>query len=849
MNGKAKKQPSNILMQQPKLGALSVETQFHLAVSFHQQERFHDAAKLYESVVIANPRHADAWHMYGLMANQLSRHEQALEWITNAIKLQPRNPKFLANLGVIFIELKKYDMALEIYNKCLIIQPDNFVFHDNLGITLHYLNQFEDAIKSFSASIALKNDYIPAHLHMGLVFDHLNKNNEAIASFNKAIAIQPELMSAHLYKANTLCKLKQFDEAIFIYKHILLKDSENLGALINYSAALYLKGEFQDAVHYSSKALEINSANSDALSNRGIALLKLNDYINARKDLTAAKQLNPEDYEILNNLGACLTKLYLFDEAFENFEIALNININYADAYSNRGNTYKELKQYEAAVASYNKAISLNPQYAEAYANRGLVLQELKLLEEALTSYHQAIELMPDCEYLFGNLLHTRMLMCNWQDFETNLEDLLSKISNGKKSSPSFSVLGLIDSLSIQRKASEIWINDKNQFNASLGLIPKRQHKNKIRIGYYSADFREHPVSFLIAELFELHDLRNFELFAFYSGPVDSSNMHKRVASAVDRFIDIRLKSDAEVAQLSRDVGIDIAIDLTGLTQNDRVGIFSYRAAPVQLSYIGYLGTMGAEYFDYLIADKTIIPIESQQYYKEKIVYLPNYQVNDSKRDIADKIFTKVDLNLPEDGFVFCCFNNSYKITPPTFDGWMRILTAVPDSVLFLYAENKWAEDNLKLEAEKRGVSQTRLVFGARIGRSEYLARYRTADLFLDTLPYNAGTTASDALWAGLPVLTCMGESFASRVAASLLNAIELPELITTTQEQYEATAIELATNSGKLKVIKDKLERNRLTTALFDTPRFTNHIEAAYTKMYERYQSNMSPDNIYIEA
>lgn len=325
--------------------------------------------------------------------------------------------------------------------------------------------------------------------------------------------------------------------------------------------------------------------------------------------------------------------------------------------------------------------------------------------------------------------------------------------------------------------------------------------------------------------------------------------MHKRVASAFDRFIDIRLKSDIEVAKLSRDLSIDIAVDLTGQTQDNRVGIFSFRAAPIQLSYIGYLGTMGAEYYDYLIADKTIIPVESQQYYKEKIVYLPSYQVNDSKREIANKVFTKLELNLPENGFVFCCFNNNYKITPNTFDGWMRILTAVPDSVLFLYAANKWAEANLKLEAGKRGVSEKRLVFGKHIGKSEYLARYRSADLFLDTLPYNAGTTASDALWTGLPVLTCMGESFASRVAASLLNAIELPELITTTQEQYEATAIELATNPAKLKEIKDKLERNRLTTALFDTPRFTKHIEAAYTQMYERYQADLPPDHIYIEA
>jgi predicted O-linked N-acetylglucosamine transferase (SPINDLY family) len=250
-----------------------------------------------------------------------------------------------------------------------------------------------------------------------------------------------------------------------------------------------------------------------------------------------------------------------------------------------------------------------------------------------------------------------------------------------------------------------------------------------------------------------------------------------------------------------------------------------------------------------LIADKTTIPVDSQHFYTEKIVYLPSYQVNDSTRVISDKVFEKVEFNLPSNAFVFCCFNNNYKITPPTFDGWMRILIAVPDSALFLYAENKWVEENLKSEASKRGVSHTRLLFGSRIERSEYLARYRLADLFLDTLPYNAGATASDALWAGLPVLTCMGESFASRVAASLLNAIGLPELITTTQAEYEAKAIELATNPVKLKAIKDKLDRNRSNTLLFDSLGFTKNIEAAYLQMYERYHSDLPPDHIYIDS
>jgi len=305
--------------------------------------------------------------------------------------------------------------------------------------------------------------------------------------------------------------------------------------------------------------------------------------------------------------------------------------------------------------------------------------------------------------------------------------------------------------------------------------------------------------------------------------------------------------SDLKIAKLSRDLNIDVAVDLGGFTADTRTGIFAYRAAPIQVSYIGYLGTMGAQYYDYLLADKTIIPEGSQEFYSEKIVYLPSYQSNDRKRLISDRIFMRKELGLPKKGFVFCCFSNNYKILPDTFSGWMRILKAVEGSVLFLYAENKWAEDNLKIEVKARGIDISRLVFGGYMSTEEYLARYKACDLFLDTFPYNAGTTASDALWAGLPVLTLMGRSFASRVAASLLNAVGLPELITSTQEEYEALAIELALNPHKLADIKLKLAKNRLTTPLFDTPLFTKNLESAYTKMYERYQTDLEPDQIAI--
>jgi len=348
--------------------------------------------------------------------------------------------------------------------------------------------------------------------------------------------------------------------------------------------------------------------------------------------------------------------------------------------------------------------------------------------------------------------------------------------------------------------------------------------------------------------LFERHDKAKFELVAFSFGPNRNDEMRKRVSAAFDQFMDVRNRSDKDIALLSRKLEIDVAVDLKGFTTDARAGIFSYRAAPLQVNYLGYPGTMGAEYIDYLIADGTLIPEASRQHYAEKIAYLPNsYQVNDRKRAIADKMFSREELGLPSTGFVFCCFNNSYKITPAIFDGWMRILKQVEGSVLWLLEANSTAVRNLRHEAEARGINAARLIFAKRMPLAEHLARHRAADLFIDTLPCNAHTTASDALWAGLPVLTCTGEAFASRVAASLLNAIDLPELVTTTQDQYEARAVELATNPERLKQIKQKLERNRLTTPLFDTELFTKHIEAAYIQIYERYQADLPPEHIYV--
>jgi predicted O-linked N-acetylglucosamine transferase (SPINDLY family) len=461
--------------------------------------------------------------------------------------------------------------------------------------------------------------------------------------------------------------------------------------------------------------------------------------------------------------------------------------------------------------------------------------------------YDKALSFNSDIDWTFGDLVHTKMKMCAWSGLEDILKIVSEKVMANESVISPLPIIALRDNVLLHKKSSEIYIEKNFPKNPALGLINKYPLKDKIRIGYFSADFRNHPVSLLTSELFELHDKNKFEIIAFSFGGDDKSLMRSRLCQAFDKFIDVSSMSDLNIAKLSRDLNIDIAVDLGGHTAGGRTGIFSYLAAPVQLSYIGYLGTMGAEYFDYLIADEIILPFELQKFYSEKIIYLPCYQVNDRKRPISDKKYTRAELGIPEKGFVFCCFNNNYKILPDTFDRWMRILGNVEGSILFLYAENKWAEENLRKYAEARDIDSARLIFGGHLPNDKYLARYQVCDLFLDTFPYNAGTTASDALWAGLPVLTLMGRSFASRVAASLLSAIGLSDLVTSTQEEYEALAIELATNPRKLADIKLKLAANRLTAPLFNTPLFAKNLEAAYVNIYKRYRADLQPDHVFI--
>ena len=554
-------------------------------------------------------------------------------------------------------------------------------------------------------------------------------------------------------------------------------------------------------------------------------------------------KINPQAPDAFYNLGCALQHLQRPEEAVAAFDRAIALKPDYAEALVNRGVALLALKRHQDAVASFDRALGLTPRDAEALSNRATALFEIKRYEEAAAGYASLIAAAPDFPYAKGNLVLARAYACDWRAFAEDRARLGADIAAGKPAiSPHGSTL-IIDDAQAQLICARRWVADRCPPSPSPLWRGEIYRHEKIRIAYLSADFHAHATAFLIAGVFEHHDRNRFDVSLVSFGPDDKSEMRARLMRGCDRFIDAANKSDAEIAALLRQMEIDIAVDLKGFTEGCRPGIFAAKPAPVQVNYLAHPGTMGADYMDYIIADDVVIPLAHRRHYSENIVYLPDsYQANDAKRRVSARTPARAEAGLPQDGFVFACFNNSYKITPTMFDIWMRLLHAVEGSVLWLLEDNKTAVAHLKREAQARGVSAGRLVFAPRMSPEDHLARQNLADLFLDTLPCTAHTTASDALWVGLPVLTVLGATFAGRVAASLLGAMDLPELIAPSLAEYETLALKLARDPAILAALKEKLAKNRETTALFDTARFTRNLEAAFAAMWERYQRGELP-------
>jgi protein O-GlcNAc transferase len=651
-------------------------------------------------------------------------------------------------------------------------------------------------------------------------------------------------IQALLSRATQTFQEGQLEAAGKLLLEVLDIEHENIAAK---ELLAYVYGSKGDELHARQLLREVvgsPDASLTALYEYG-ALLLNSSPDEAINPLERALAIQPHSFEVLHDLATAYAFTGRKKEAIEKYTLAAKLNGNSSELFYNIGCLHEELFDFEKANLCYRKSLSLDPQFARALINLGLNLNQAGKYDEGIALLEKAHALQPDVDFIFGHIIHGKMQIGFWANYEKDLERVKNNVSNGQRIIHPLNFLSLVDDPYLQQRAAEIYAQSRPHGSPHIRELNQQKNK-KIRVAYFSADFQNHPVTHLTAELYELHDKDIFEIYAFSSGFKTNDEQRLRLMKSFDEFIDILSLSDDEVISLAKSKGIDIAVDLGGYTDKARIGVFEKRVAPVQVSYLGYLGTLGSSCMDYIFADHNVIPIESQKFFSEKIAYLPQgYQINDRQRVIANSKFTRAQFNLPDEGFIFCSFNNSYKINPEVFSSWCRILKRVDGSVLWLYESNRWIAENLRREAEFRGVDPSRLIFSGVLPVPEYLARYRLADLFLDTFPYNAGTTASDALWSGLPVLTRSGKSFPSRMAGSILKAIDLPELITYSIGEYEELAVELATHRSKLQCIRKKIEANRMSTPLFDSPQTTKNIERAFQIMYSRYLDGKDPENI----
>ena len=719
-----------------------------------------------------------------------------------------------SNLVLAFDLLKKNDFinAKLIYENILVVDKKNFDALFFLAIILINFKNYKKARDLLEQVVLIKPNSADAYNNMGICLEKLNDLDGAIKNYNLAISNKPNFAEAHNNIGVVFQKLRNFDQAILQYKKAISYKNLYLDAYINLANLFKETKQFEEAI----------------------------------KNYDLAINLNPKLAEVYNNKGNALKEIRKFEEAIKNYDLAINLNPKLAEVYNNKGNALKEIRKFEEAIKNYDLAINLNPNFAEAYFNTATALQDIKNFEKAVLYFEKALLLDKEIPFCKGYLLHAKMLCCNWSGLNELYKEIYNDVEKNRYSATPFGYQAICDDESNLQKCAQLY-SSKRFPEIKNNLFSKKVSKNKkIKIGYLCGEFREQATSILMTEVWEKHNKEDFEIIAFDSGWDDKSLRRNRIINAFDKFIDISKVSDLDAAKIIYKEQIDILINLNGFFGTGRPVVFSYRPAGIQINYLGFPGTIGSKYIDYILCDQTVVPLESKKFYNEKIIYLPDsYQANDTKRNISDKKFLRKELSLPNESFVFCCFNNNYKITPNMFDVWARLLKKIDNSVLWLIEGNSEATENLKKEVKIRNIDASRLIFAKRMKLEDHLARHKNADLFLDTLPYNAHTTASDSLWAGLPVLTCLGKAFPGRVAASLLRSLDLPELITYSENEYISKAEELALNPEKLTLIKNKLDANKFSQPLFNTELFCRNLESAFKIIFERYSLGLETEDI----
>jgi predicted O-linked N-acetylglucosamine transferase (SPINDLY family) len=781
---------------------LTINQVLQQGIEAHKAGQVQKAHRLYAAILKVQPKHPDANHNTGLLTVGFGKIELALPYFKAALEANPNIAQFWYSHIVALIKLERLIDA-----KALLDQAKG------KGIKGADFDQLEQKLNDTNKALSIRPDSAEGYSNMGVTLQKQGKLEEAIEAYNKAIALKPDYANAYNNMGTALQEQGKLEEAIEAYNKATALKPDYANAYYNMGNAFKEQGKQEEVIEAYNKALVIKP-----------------DYVKA-----------------YNNMGVTLQEQGKLEEAIEAYNKALALKPDYAEAYNNMGNAFKDQGKLEEAIEVYNKAIALKPDYANAFYNMATALQEQGKLEEAIEACNKALVIKPDHEAARTHKLHQQAHICNWESIAEDVH-LIPGLGTSEKDVPPFSLLPLEDAPERHLARSKVYAKvNYPQKPLPLKVRPSKRPK-RIRIGYFSTDFKEHPVAYLIAKVLEQHNRDQFEVFGYSIYGSSSCAMRQRLEKSFDSFVDVQSMSDRDIALLARRDNIDIAVDLNGYTTNARTGIFAYRAAPIQINYLGYPGTMGSNFMDYIVSDRFLIPVKNQKYFSEKQLYLPNtYLPTDDTLSISSQPTSRSDLDLPESSIVFCAINNTYKINQHVFDIWMRLLERVSGSVLWLFETNKFVKANLRKEANKRGVKSDRLVFAKKVNHKKYLSQFQQVDIFLDTFTYNAGATASNALWAGLPVVTKIGQNYTARMAGSMLNAVGLPELITETEKDYEALILELATNPKKLSEVKEKLANNRLTQPLFNTELYTKHLENGYQQAYQNYFDGNLPQTIIV--
>lgn len=740
--------------------------------------------------------------------------------------------------------------ALALFDQVLRVQPRHALGLVNRGICLIHLGDCARAIESLSLALPEAPRAPEIYLNRGMAHSRLGHCDAALADYDAAITLRPAYLEAVFNRAVVLATIGRTEEAVAGYGRVLDLQPTHAEALCNRALAFVGLERFAAALSDADHAVSLAPSLAEAHNNRGLALRHMLQLDEALDSFERAIALRPNFAAARINRGWVLLSLGRPTEALRSLEAALELQPESIEALNHLGAVFKTLGRREESLASLQRALTLDPRCADALGNLGVLMLEAHRYPQAIDYLQRLRVLAPDHDYAQGNLLEAQLRCCDWTEYAARCAAVAAAIAQKRRAIRPFSALTVIDDPALQLLCSRLFAQHEFSAAAAAPAPQRRQPRPRIRIAYVSGDLRDHAVCYLTAGMFERHDRRHFEIIAISLQPDPGSAIGSRVRRAVDEFIDVSASSDLQVASLMRDLSVDIAVDLSGYTGAGRAGIFVHRAAPIQVNYLGFPATMGIGCMDYLIADDFLIPQPERVHYAEQVVYLPHsFQANDDRRHIDPDGPSRLECGLPPQGRVLCSFSSSYKLTPSVFEIWLRLLGAHPDCVLWLVGDNERAEENLRHAALARGIAPDRIVFARVLPYASHLARLRLADLCLDTLPFNGGTTASDALWAGVPLLTCSGSALASRMAGSLLRAVGLAELTTYSLEDYESLALRLLADPPLLAGLRARLAANRSTAPLFDTPRFCRGIEAAYSEMWRRYLRGEAPASFAIAA